>query len=59
LGFATVPTVPAAPQPDLLEAILRELREQGEVQADRVQVLIDDNERLTVAAARPDPAFTR
>lgn len=51
LGFATIPTVPAAPQSDLLEAILHELRalrEQGEAQADRVQTLIDDNERLTV-----------
>lgn len=26
LGFATIPTVPAAPQADLLEAILREFR---------------------------------
>ena len=49
LGFATVPTVPAASQADLLEAILRELQEQRERNAARdrqIEALLESNQRL-------------
>ncbi len=50
LGFATIPTVPAAPQTDLLEAILHELqaaRERDAARERQMQAILESNERLT------------
>jgi hypothetical protein len=49
LGFATIPTVPVAPQADLLEAILREMQASHEREAARdrqIEALLESNERI-------------
>lgn len=62
LGFATIPTVPAAPQADLLEAILHELQEQRQRNAERdrqIEALLESNQRLhdqLRALASPSPS---